>query len=147
MAHIHQQIRDHVATQVNAIGTLTGKVYKMRNHAIDDAKLPAAVVYTNTQQSSVITIGMMTARGSLELVVEIYVKGASATISDTLDELCVLVENALAADFTVNGLAKSCVLTGTEIDINVEGERAIASARLVYAVEYVTSIGDVETAQ
>lgn len=147
MAHIHQQIRDHVATHLNAIGTFTGKVYKMRNYAIDDAKLPAVSVYTNTQQSSVITIGMMTARGTLEVVVEIYVKGASATISDTLDEACALVENALAADFTINGLAKSCILSETDIDINVEGERAVASARLVYAVEYVTSIGDVETAQ
>jgi hypothetical protein len=44
-------------------------------------------------------------------------------------------------------LAKSTILTATEIDINVQGESAIASAKLVYAVEYITTIGDVETAR
>ena len=75
------------------------------------------------------------------------IKGASTAVSDTLDGVCVSAEEAIAADFTLNGLAKSCVLSGTEININVEGESSVASARLVYVVEYVTSITDVETAR
>jgi hypothetical protein len=68
-------------------------------------------------------------------------------VSDSIDTICVSAEEAIAADFTLNGLAKSCILTSTEIDINVEGEKSIASARLVYTVEYITSITDVETAR
>ena len=38
-------------------------------------------------------------------------------------------------------------LDPTETDVNIEGEKGIGTARLVYAVEYVTIIGDVETAR
>jgi hypothetical protein len=145
MSHIHQQIRDYVATQLGAIGMFSGRVYKMRSYALDAEKLPAIVVYTNTQQSNPITIGTKTARGQLELAVQIHIKGASNTISDDLDAACVLVENVMGGIFDLNGLAKSCVLSTTEINVNVEGGQSVASAALVYAVEYVTLSADVET--
>ena len=129
MSHIHQQIRDYVATQLGAIGMFSGRVYKMRSYALNAEKLPAVVVYTNTQQSNPITI----------------VKGASNAISDDLDAACVLVENVMGGIFDLNGLAKSCVLSTTEINVNVEGGQSVASAALVYAVDYVTLSADTET--
>ena len=147
MSHIHQQIRDYIATQLAGIGMFGGRIYKMRDYAIDDQKLPALAIYTNTQQSSLVTIGMMTARGNLDLVVEIHVKGANVSISDTLDAACVLVENEMGSHFDVGGLAKSCVIKSTEISVGTKGEVATASATLVYSVQYVTSIADVEIAQ
>lgn len=147
MSHVRQQIRDRVATVVTGLPTTGSNVYKTRRYALDDSKLPAICVYTMDESSSLITIGSRTLRRVINVAIDIVIKGSSTTVSDTLDTICVSAEEALAADFTLNGLAKSSVLTSTEIDVNVEGEKSIASARLVYAVEYVTSITDVETAR
>lgn len=147
MSHVRQQIRDRVATLVTGLPTTGTSVYKMRRYALDDAKLPAICVYTMDESSSLITIGSRTLRRVINVVVDIIIKGSSTTVSDSIDTICVSAEEAMAADFTLNGLAKSSVLTSSEIDVNVEGEKSIASARLVYAVEYITLITDVETAR
>lgn len=147
MSHVRQQIRDRIATLVTGLPSTGASVYKMRRYALDDAKLPAICVYTTDEASNLITIGSRTLRRVINVMVEVFVTGASTAVSDNLDGICVSVEEAIAADFSLNGLAKSCILNSTEVDVNVEGEKAFASARLVYAVEYVTSIGDVETAR
>ena len=147
MSHVRQQIRDRVATLVTGLPTTGASVYKMRRYALDDAKLPAICVYTTDESSSLITIGSRTLRRVINVVIDIIIKGSSTAVSDSIDTICVSAEEAMAADFTLNGLAKSSVLTSSEIDVNVEGEKSIASARLVYAVEYVTLITDVETAR
>lgn len=145
MAHIHNQIRDRVATLVGAVPTFSGRVYKMRSFAIDSNKLPAAVVYTNRASSELITIGFKTLRGFLEVIIDLHIVGSSATIANSIDDASALVEDAIGADFTLNGLAKSCVLNSVAISISVEGEKPVASARLSYGVEYVTVISDLET--
>lgn len=147
MAHVRQQIRDRIATDLTGLSGIGANVYKMRRYALDDAKLPALAVYTMDETSSLITVGARTIRRVLNVGVEIFAKGASTTVYDTMDGYCISVEEAIANDFTLNGLAKSSVLTSTSIDVNVEGERAVCTARLVFAVEYITSINDVETAR
>lgn len=147
MSHVRQQIRDRIATLVTGLPVTGASVYKMRRYALDDAKLPAICVYTTDESSSLITIGSRTLRRVINVMVDIAVTGASTAVSDSLDSICVSAEEAIAADFSLNGLAKSCILTSTEIDVNVEGEKSFATAQLVYAVEYVTSITDVETAR
>jgi hypothetical protein len=147
VAHVRQQIRDRVATLVTGLPTTGANVYKMRRFALDDSKIPAICVYTMDESSNLITVGSRTLGRTVNVAADIIIKGSSATISDTLDDICVSAEEAIAADFHLNGLAKSCILTDTNITINVEGERSVASARLVYTVDYVTSISDVETAR
>lgn len=147
MAHVRQQIRDRFATILTGLSGTGSNVYKMRRYALDDAKLPAIAIYSLQESSSLITIGARTLRRMLNVGVEIVAKGTSTGISDTIDGYCVNVEEAVGNDFSLNGLAKSCVLTSSEIDVNVEGEKALGTARLVFSVEYVTSINDVELAR
>jgi len=147
MAHVRQQIRDRIATLVTGLTTTGASVYKMRRYALDDAKLPALCVYTMDESSNLITVGTRTLRRVINVAVQAFIKGSSTAVSDTLDTICVEVEEAIAADFSLNGLAKSCILTSTEIDINVEGEQSVATASMVYSVEYITLINDVETAR
>lgn len=147
MSHVRTQIRNRIATLVTGLPVTGASVYKMRKYALDDSKLPAICVYTTDESSGLVTIGTRTLRRVINVMVEVFVKGSSTAVSDTIDGICVSVEEAIAADFALNGLAKSCILTGTETDVNIEGEQGIGTARLVYAVEYVTSIGDVETAR
>jgi hypothetical protein len=145
MSHINNQIRDHIATVIGALPFFSGRVYKMRSYALDDGKLPAAVVYTNRLDTSLATIGFKTLLGSLGVVIEIHIKSSSSTIVNAIDDACVLIEDALGNDFTLGGLAKSCILRESNVDISVEGENPVASARLSYAVEYVSVISDLET--
>jgi hypothetical protein len=147
MSHVRQQIRDRIATDLTGLTGIGTNVYKMRRYALDDAKLPAIAIYTMDETSNLITIGVRTIRRVLNVGVEIFAKGSSTTVYDTMDGYCVSVEEALANDFSLNGLAKSCVLTSSSIDVNVEGEKAVCTARLVFAVEYITAINDVETAR
>lgn len=147
MSHVRTQIRNRIATLVTGLPVTGASVYKMRKYALDDSKLPAICVYTTDESSGLVTIGTRTLRRVINVMVEVFVKGSSTAVPDTIDGICVSVEEAIAADFALNGLAKSCILTGTETDVNIEGEQGIGTARLVYAVEYVTSIGDVETAR
>lgn len=147
MAHVRQQIRDRIAVDLAAITGFANSVYKMRRYALDDAKLPAIAVYTVDESSNLVTIGSRTLRRVINVGIEIVAKGASASITDTMDGYAVSVEEALANDFTINGLAKSCILTNSTIDVNVEGEKAVGTAKLVFAVEYITAINDVEVAR
>jgi len=147
MSHVRNQIRNRIAILVTGLPVTGANVYKMRKYALDDSKLPAICVYTTDESSSLITVGTRTLRRVINVMVEVLAKGSSVTISDTIDNICISVEEAIAADFSLNGLAKSTILTSTETDVNTEGENGIGSARLVYAVEYVTSIDDVETAR
>jgi hypothetical protein len=145
MAHINNQIRDRIAEIIGALPFFSGHVYKMRSYALDDAKLPAAIVYTNRQSNSLATIGTKTSTGSLDVFVEIFVQGQSSTIINQVDDACVLIEDAIGSNFQLAGLAKSCILSQSDVDINVEGEKPIANARLSYAVQYVTLLADLET--
>lgn len=147
MAHVRKQIRDRVATLVTGLPTTGANVYKMRRYALDDAKLPAICVYTMDESSSLITIGSRTLNRTINVAVQAFAVGSSTAISDTIDSICVEVEEAIAADFQLNGLAKSCVLTESQIDISVEGEKSVGNVSLIYSVDYVTSITDVETAR
>ena len=147
MAHVRKQIRDRIATLVTGLPTTGANVYKMRRYALDDAKLPAICVYTMDESSSLITIGSRTLKRTINVAVQAFAVGSSTTISDTIDAICVQVEEAIAADFQLNGLARSCVLTESQIDISVEGEKSVGNVSLIYSVEYVTTIGDVETAR
>lgn len=147
MSHVRQQIRDRIATLVTSLPSTGNNVYKMRRYALDDSKLPAILVYTMDESSSLITIGNRTVQRIINVSVEILCTGTSTTIQDTIDGLCVNVEEAIGNDYQLNGLAKSCILTSTEIDIVTDGEKPISSARLVFACEYITAINDVETAR
>lgn len=145
MSHINNQIRDRIATIIGALPFFSGRVHKMRSYALDDEKLPAAIIYTNSQSNSLATIGTKTSMGSLELYVEIFIKGSSSTIINQIDDACVLIEDAIGSDFQLSGLVKSCILSQSDVDINVEGEKPVANARLSYAVQYVTLLSDLET--
>lgn len=147
MAHVREQIRDRLVSRVTGLPVVGANVYAMRRYALDQDKLPAILVYTMDETSALGTMGLRTLLRRVNASVEILVKGGSDAVSDTIDDICVSVEESIAADFTLNGLAKSCVLRSTEVDIGVQGEYSVGTARLVYSIEYVTTISDVETAR
>ena len=83
---------------------------------------------------------------TLTVNVDVYAL-ATANLDNDLDAICVQVEEAIAADFSLSGLAKTTVLSGTEIDFSGEAEQPVGVARLNFSVVYSTDIDDVETAR
>lgn len=147
MAHVRQQIRDRIASVLSTSATLVNqRVYTTRVSPLTSANLPAITVYTGAEVSNLQTMGARTLMRNLDVAVDIYVRATSNTDSD-VDTIAVQVEEAIANDFTVNGLAKSVVLTGTDIDFNADAEQPIGIARLTFSVSYITAINNVETAK
>lgn len=144
MAHVRQQIRDRMVTTLSAINGVT--VYPMRKYALDQSKLPAILVYTMEENSSLMTIGNRTLNRTVNCAVEALVK-SNADVADVVDDLCADIEAALGNDFNLNNLAKSCILQDTQIDISVEGENPVSSARMTFAVNYVTAVNNAEVAR
>jgi hypothetical protein len=58
----------------------------------------------------------------------------------------VQVEEAIASDVTLGGLAKDAQVTAFEADFSGDGEQPVAVGRFTVAVQYRTAENDVETA-
>lgn len=147
MAHVRQQIRERIASVLTTSVTLvSSRVYQSRVYPLTEAQLPAVTVYTGAETSGLQTIGAKTLMRTANINIDVYAK-ATADLDDDLDAIAVQIEEAIAGDFTVNGLAKDAVLISTDIDFSGETEQPIGMARLTFAVRYITAIDDVETAR
>jgi len=144
MAHVRKQIRDRMASTISTGATLvSSRVYTTRVYPLTDANLPAITVYTGSEVSNRLNMGLNDLNRSLTVDVDVYVR-ATSTFDDDVDAIAVQIEEAIAGDFTVNGLAKEAVLTGTEIQFSGDAEQPIGVAKLTYSVRYVTALNDVE---
>ncbi len=147
MAHVRQQIRSQMATLLTSgVALVSSRVYNSRVYPLTEAKLPAITVYAGAEQSGLMTSGRKTLMRTLTVNVDVYAL-ATANLDNDLDAICVQVEEAIAADFSLSGLAKTTVLSGTEIDFSGEAEQPVGVARLNFSVVYSTDIDDVETAR
>jgi len=164
MAHVRQQIRDYVADLlVNFIydrfgiviqdrfsnnltargsGDLlsTGTLYKFRKYALDDAQLPALIVYTTNDVTNLATIGSRTLSHNLELRVDVINKGSSLDIFENIEGFCAELNGAIEADYNFSGLVKSCVLTQSDFSVNTTGEKAVGTGKMIFDVKYMTAI-------
>ena len=147
MAHVRKQIRDRVAEKLKSDVSLVKRcVFTTRVHPLNDTNLPAISVYTGSESSERMNLGVTDIIRELTLDVDIYVRETSK-FDDDVDAIAVQVEESLAGDFTINGLAKFSVLTSTEIQFDGDADQILGIAKLTYSIRYVTAIGDVELAK
>lgn len=147
MAHVRQQIRDRIVSVLKSNALLVRRrVFSSRVYALTEKDLPAITVYTGSEASALQTIGVKTSARIVSVEVDIYVR-ATNNFDNDVDAIAVQIEEAIANDFNVNGLAKSAVLTATDINFSGEGEQPVGSAKLTFDVRYDTAIDDVETAR
>jgi hypothetical protein len=136
MSHARTQIRNAVTALLTGNTSAGSHVYESRIYPLENPKLPALLVYT--KQEVVADQSMSQPRTQLrqlQLTVEAYVK-ASSNADETADTLALEVEQLIAADPTLGGLAKDSMLTSTDIQFSDEGEKPIAIAVLTYTVHY-----------
>jgi hypothetical protein len=146
MSHVRKQIRDAVATTLTGLTTTGTNVFKGRYFSMQTPKLPALLVYTTNEDAELSIMG--SSRGSdrvLSLVVEGYAI-SKTIVEDTLDQIAVEVEEAMASDYTLNGLTRDVRYTGYELDANADPEQTVAVIRLTFDIKYRVAAGDVETA-
>lgn len=146
MAHVRKQIRDAVITAVTGLTTTGSNVFRSRIYPLEQSKLPGLCVFTRSEnvEFDTLTISRSVSR-VLDVIIEGYVS-ATANYDDTLDQIAVEVEEALAADVTLGGLAKDTQVTAFEADFSGDGEQPVAVGRFTVTVQYRTAENDVETA-
>jgi len=136
MSHVRKQIRDALATQLTGLATTGSRVFKTRLYPIGEAKLPAILIYANSESASMLSIGQPRLnQRTLDLSVECVAK-ATSSIEDTLDQMALEVEEAIYTDVTLGGLTKDVVLSTTEIEISAEGDQPVGGIRLNYLATY-----------
>jgi hypothetical protein len=148
LAHVRKSIRDNIVTAVTSLSTTGARVYRSRIYPPETANdLPGLCVYTLREASEADTMGA-SAHGlarEVDIVVEAYVR-ATSNYDNTLDTICVEVEEAVATDLTRGGNAKDTLLESAEFELSGEGDQPVAMARLTYSCFYRTAASDVETA-
>lgn len=146
MAHVRKQIRDAVITAVTGLTTTGSNVFRSRIYPLEQTKLPGLCVFTRSETVDFDTLTISRSVGRvLDVIIEGYVS-ATANYDDTLDQIAVEVEEALAADVTLGGLAKDTQVTAFEADFSGDGEQPVAVGRFTVTVQYRTAENDVETA-
>lgn len=134
--HVRQQIREYFGTTLTGLTTTGANVYESRVYTLQEDTLPSLVIYTKSETSEPIVIGTDRVMSrELSVVVEAYCK-ATSNFDDTIDTISKEVEAAIAADRTLDGLAKDTYLESTEIEFNAEGEKPLGYVSLTFLTNY-----------
>jgi len=142
MAHKRAQIKARIQTVLTGLSTTGSNVFQSRTYPIATSDLPGLLIYANSESVERLEIGIQNRQQrNLDLVIEAVAKGSTA--ESTLDTITVEVEEAMANDQTLNGLAIDSAITDTQIrQASAESEFFIATMR--YTVLYRTIENDVE---
>lgn len=136
MAHVRKTIREYFGTNLTGLATTGSNVYESRVYTLQENTLPSLIVYTKSESSEPVVIGTdrLMSR-ELQVIVEGYCK-LTANFDDLIDQISLEVEEAIAADRTLGGLAKDTYLESTEIDFTGEGDKPVGFVTLSYLTNY-----------
>jgi len=134
--HVRQQIREYFGTTLTGLTTTGSNVYESRVYTLQEDTLPSLVIYTKSESSEPIVIGTDRVMSrELSVVVEAYCK-ATSNFDDTIDTISKEVEEAIAADRTLGGLAKDTFIESTDIDYTGDGEQPVGYVTLTFLTNY-----------
>jgi hypothetical protein len=138
--HVRQQIREAIGTVLMGLPSTAGRVYQSRVYPVEDADLPALLVYAEGESSVPSTVhSPRVLERNLRLRVTAIAK-SNADVDDTLDTICLEVETALANPVAaLDPLARNITLTDTAIDLSGDTERPVGMATLSFEVGYFTA--------
>ena len=138
MAHVRKLLRDSLTTALTGLATTGAKVYQSRVYPIAAEKLPGLLIYSRAEITEYQTIGVPRLQlRSIAFTVEAYVKGTTG-YDNTIDQICLEIEEALYANRTLGGNAQDVMITGFEADFNGDGDQPVSRATLTIEVQYQT---------
>ena len=135
MSHVREQIRLEIVQRLRAIPSLANSVKASRVWA--ERTFPGVTVYTDEEEAEPTTMARPgTSTRQLNIVIEIYSKAGSEFFDGEIDDISVLVENALTTAPGAFEMAKMWYYTGMRIEYSSETDRAGAVAQLNYRFTY-----------
>jgi len=135
VSHPRKQIRAAVVQTLLDAGLVGGRVFRSRARELQPNELPAILVYADEE----------TAEPTSETGARCYVKdlkvrvkmvAAGDTADEDLDDLAELVEDALALDETLGGVATSVVYASMDQGMDEETQRSHVAETLTFDVRY-----------
>jgi len=136
MTHVRKNIRDDIKTTLTGLATTGSNVYQSRVYPIHGSKLPGILLYNRSEETTYETVSTPRMQNRrCEYQVEIYVKGV-ANYDNTLDQICLEVEEALYTDLTRGGNARDTRITSFDAEFDGGGDQPVAVATLTVEVTY-----------
>jgi len=135
--HPRSLIRRAVVTALRAeAGGLAGQIHASRVLPLNRARLPAVLVYANSERivGSRDDAGRIPIR-EIELVVEI-VAASSAELDEILDSHALAIERIVQQDETQAGHAEDTVLGDTKLTFVQEADAIYGSCQITFRVTY-----------
>lgn len=142
MAHVRTQLRDLVKAALDVSLIAGGRVHIARTYPVEEAELPAVLIYTNNELVEPGT-GRKWIR-TVELIIHVIDKGD--TIDQKIDDLSITVEETITKTI-FNGLIRQVDFTGTDKTFQDGGNYQIGHAILKFDVVYITNENNPETAE
>ena len=136
VAHVRTEIRARVATLLTGLATTGNSVLTSIPEALDPEELPALVIYTAAET---IEDGSFPRPRVQHRLVDLMIEGCAQAVTgveDTLDQMALEVEQAIASDNSLGGLVHVCTLQSTETQVSTQGEIPTGSFRMTYSVLY-----------
>jgi hypothetical protein len=138
MSHTHTQIRSALVTALTGLTTTGARVYANRLYPMDTAELPGLRIYLDADSITPESIHAPITYGhELTLSIEACARAGSG-LDNTLDQIALEVETALASGLTVSGKALEPVLTGSQYD-DEPGSPPVGVKRLNFSLAYFTA--------
>jgi len=136
MAHNRKDIRDNIKTTITGLTTTGNNVFQSRVYPMQSSKLPGILIYNKSESIEYQTVNKpRTQMRTCEFDIEVLVKGI-ANYDDTLDQICLEIEEALYTDLTRGGNAKDTSITGFNADFDGSGDQPVAVCTLTVEVMY-----------
>ena len=137
--HVRQQIREAAATVLGNLTTTSTRVHQSRVRPRTDAGLPCLLIETNEEQVAPGSVGTLQER-ELTLTVRGVAKSAT-NLDDTLDDIALEVETALAAAPTLSGKCAGMELRAIRVDFDDETDKPVGQISLDYRLTYFVNAG------
>ena len=140
--HKRQKIREYVVGILTGLPTTQNRVYSSRISAIDENTPNALLIYTQSEESSPLTLGggNATLMRYLSLTVEIFTR-SMIDFDDKIDQICTEVEGVMGGDTHLGGNVLDCQLMGSKVQY-YEADTSIATMLLLYRIGYNTYAND-----
>lgn len=121
------------------IESIGSDVFSMRSIPSSIEELPIVLIYTKNESINRFDEAPKRYMRSLNVLIEVIVTdGNDECLSDRLDELSSLVEQAIEKDNTIEVQVETIELQSVVYDTEGDGQSPVGSASLNYVVEYIT---------
>jgi len=136
MAHVRKLLRDQITSTLTGLSTTGSNIYQSRVYPLAANKLPGLLIFSKSENVEYSTMGLPRIQErTVSFTLEVYVKGVSG-YDNSLDQICLEVEEALYSDITLNGNAANVMISDFSADFNGDGDQPVAVATMTVDVLY-----------